>query len=201
MKYFSNLLLTVGATACAGSTPWVPLTPQPDPPPELTLVWVGRGECERLEGGAWVRVPELDYDFSVEQRRHGDRWSSVKSMRRRHPTYDGEAGERAQTYFFELAIGPVGADGKVQTQLRSSLGQGQGVTDPEFREAELEFLAEGVSSMAPFDRYRIRQRYDYEAGQLTETVELNKGEAPWVRNREVATLFAARRFEGAPTRR
>jgi len=55
--------------------------------------------------------------------------------------------------------------------------------------------------MAPFDRYRIRQRYDYEAGQLTETVELNKGEAPWVRNREVATLFAARRFDGAPTRR
>ena len=201
MKYLVTLFLALSAAGCGGSTPWRPLTPQPDPPPELTLVWVGRGECERLEDGAWVRVPELDYDFSVEQRRLGDRWSSVKSMRRRHPAYDGVAGERDQTYYFELNFGPVGVDGQVQAELRSTLGRGRGVTDREFREAQLDFLAEGVSSMAPFDRYRIRQRYDYEAGQLTETVELNKGDAPWVRNREVATLFAARRFDGAPTRR
>jgi hypothetical protein len=182
-------------TGCAGASLQVPLQAGAGPEPELTLVWVGRGECERLEGGVWVRREELDYEFSVEQRRLGDHWESVKSLRRRHPAYDGAAGERVQTYFFRLDFAPGGA-----VALHSTLGDGTGTTDPEFRTAKLRFAAAGVSSMAPFDRYRITQTYDYEGGQLRELVELNKGDAPWVRNREVATLFAARRFEGAPTR-
>lgn len=201
-RHYTLLLSLAGLFAgCAASQPWVPLAPAPAAPPELTLVWVGRGECERYAGGTWVRAPEFDYDFNVEQRRYGDHWESVKSMRRRHPAYDGSAGPRAQTYFFNLAFQAPDGSGQVAGELTSSLGRGQIRTDREFRESELDFLAEGVSSFAPFDRYRIRQRYDYEGGQLTETVELNLGEQPWVRNREVATLFGGQHFPGAPTRR
>jgi hypothetical protein len=60
-------------------------------------------------------------------------------------------------------------------------------------------MAAGVSGFAPFDRYVITQNYDYEAGRLTELVELNKGSTPWVRNKEQATLFAAHQFPFAPT--
>ncbi len=186
---------------CAAVAPRVPLSTQQDPA-EVTLVWVGRGECERLENGQWVRIPEFDYDFSVEQRRMANHWESVKSMRRRHPGYDGSAGERAQTYFFRMDYAPAGSDpsASVTSQVHSSLGNGQGTTDREFRRAQIEFAAAGESSLAPFDRYRITQTYDYEAGQLTELVELNKGAQAWVRNREQATLFGARRFDAAPTR-
>jgi hypothetical protein len=190
------LLLTLAG--CAPGNAQLPLFQTPTTAPELTLVWVGRGECERFENGAWVRRPEFDYDFSVEQRRDGAQWNSVKSMRRRHPEYDGSAGDRSQTYFFKLDFAPPGADGKVAANVATSLGDGGGVTDREFRAAVLDFKA-NVSSFAPFDRYRITQRYDYEGGQLTELVELNKGEQPWVRNREVAQLFAQRSFPSAPT--
>lgn len=185
---------------CASSSPWVPLSSAPQAESEMTFVWVGRGECERLEDGAWVRHPELDYEFSVEQHRMGDHWESVKSMRRRHPAYDGSAGPRTQTYFFLLAFEDADAS-QVNVNLTSSLGNGSGTTDREFRSAELNFNAAGVSSFAPFDRYRITQRYDYEGGSLTELVELNKGDAPWVRNHEKATLYAAHRFADAPTKR
>lgn len=187
------LLMLLMLTGCATATPWIPLSATKPAEPELTLVWVGRGECERLENGVWVRREELDYDFSVEQRRMGQRWESVKSMRRRHPDYDGIAGPRTQTYFFALEFSAGGA-----MKVTTTLGDGAGKTDAEFRKAELQFAAAGVSSMAPFDRYRITQTYDYEGGQLRELVELNKGETPWVRNREVATLFAARKFDRAP---
>lgn len=195
-----TLLTTLTLAGCATTRPWVPLAESPTPPGELTLVWVGTGECERFENGVWVRHPELDYEFSVEQHRLGSHWESVKSLRRRHPAYDGSAGERTLTYFFRLDFAPPDAMAAVKATLTSSLGNGEGVTDREFRAATLNFRAE-VSPLAPFDRYRITQSYQYEAGRLTELVELNKGETPWVRNREVATLFAGRTFERAPTTR
>lgn len=194
---------TLFLAGCGGASPWVPPAVSAASATELTLVWVGRGECERWEDGAWVRRPEFDYDFSVEQRRSGDHWSSVKSLRRRHPGYDGSAGERLQTYFFELTLGSVGEGGRaddVALSMASSLGLGSGTSDRSFRRAALEIVAD-VSSMAPFDRYRITQEYDYEAGQLRELVELNDGETPWVRNREVAMLFAPRTFDAPPTER
>jgi hypothetical protein len=197
-----TVMLTLTTLAgCATPKGWVPLSATKLPEGELTLVWVGRGECERLENGAWVRRPELDYDFSVEQHRLGDHWESVKSMRRLHPDYDGIAGERTQTMFFRLDFASPDAQQQVNAKLTATIGNGTGVTDREYRKAELNFLAAGVSSMAPFDRYRITQTYDYEAGKLTELVELNKGEAPWVRNREVAMLFGVRSFDHAPTTR
>lgn len=200
-RLVTSLCSSMLLVGCATAEPWVPLRTERQGPAEVTLVWVGRGECERLEDGVWVRRPELDYDFSVEQRRMGDHWESVKSMRRHHPGYDGIAGPRAQTYFFLLDFAKPDSKGQVDAKLTATIGNGAGVTDAEFRKAELTFLAAGVSSMAPFDRYRITQQYDYEAGQLTELVELNKGQTPWVRNREVAALFGTRKFDGPPTRR
>ncbi len=196
-KYLSLAMLL---TACGGGEPWVPLTASARSPGQ-TLVWVGRGECERMGEDGWRRAPELDYEFTVEQHRIGDRWQSVKSLRRLHPAYDGAAGERFQTYFFELELQPTDASGRVPARLQSSLGPGSGSSDREFRNTSFEIRATGISDWAPYDRFRIEQRYDYEAGQLDETVSLDKGSTPWVRNREHAKLFAEHRFDHAPTRR
>ena len=48
------------ATACA-SAPSVPppLDAAPPTAPDATLVWVGRGEAERKDGGRWVRAVSL----------------------------------------------------------------------------------------------------------------------------------------------
>ncbi len=193
---FRRLLPLFLLSACA-SAPWVPT--RAAEAPDTTLVWVGTGECERFVDGRWVRAPEFDYDFSVEQRRFGTRWQSVKSLRRRHPGYDGSAGPRTNTWFFDLELSSASSD-RVALSIDSSLGRGSGHTDREFREATLELDA-NVSSMAPFDRYRIEQHYRYETGQLEETVSLDKGDKPWVRNLEKASLFAARTFAEAPTKR
>ena len=190
------LLTSLLFLACATPSGWLPARSEPLADGELTLVWVGHGECERFEDGAWVRHPENDYEFSVEQHRFADHWESVKSLRRLHPAYDGIAGPRLQTYFFRIGLEP--GEG---LSLTSTLGNGSGHADREFREAELQFEAAGVSSMAPFDRYRITQHYDYEGGALTELVELTKGPQPWVRNRETAKVFGARAFDAAPTHR
>lgn len=175
-----------------------PLESTPGPDPLRTLVWVGRGEAERLENGTWKRVPQFDYDFTVEQRRYAHHWESVKSLRRRHPDYDGSADPREQTMFFRLDYSAPGDDGRVASTIRSSLGDGTGHTDGGFRQAVLEMHPD-ISRFAPFDRYRISQTYAYERGALEETVTLQDGETPWVRNLEKASLFAPRTFSGAPT--
>ena len=164
--------------------------------PLATLVWVGRGEAERLDAGQWRRVPAFDYAFSVEQRRYADHWESIKTLRRTDPAYDGSAGPRVQTYVFHLAVAP-SATGAAY-RIHSTLGDGVGQGDRAFRDAVLD-LAADVSRFAPFDRYRITQHYDYEAGALRELVELNDGDRPWIRNHEAATLFAPHRFDGPPT--
>ncbi len=66
------LVLTLTSLGCAGVHPWVPSTPATEP--ELTLVWLGRGEVERFVDERWERAPAFDYDFSVEQRRFASRW-------------------------------------------------------------------------------------------------------------------------------
>jgi hypothetical protein len=65
--------------------------------------------------------------------------------------------------------------------------------------------AANVSSLAPFNTYRITQDYRDEEGKLVELVELfkKKGDAeqPWVKNNEEeARLFRVRTFDGPPTR-
>lgn len=201
------VLVALGLTqvACGGSgRPAIPASTSAFAPAELTLVWVGRGEAKRLEDGVWKRVPAFDYDFSVTQRRYADHWESIKELHRRHPDYDGSAGPRDQTYFFRVQFqSPAGAS-TVEAVVASTLGAGRLGTDREFRAARLELRAD-VSSLAPFDTYRIEQRYAYEEGRLEERVSLLKhegsAEKPWVENEEVALLFAPRRYEAAPTRR
>ena len=187
--------------ACGGSPDGV-LPPRvgAPPAPEVTLVWVGFGEAERADGQRWVRAPEFDYEFTVEQRRFDDHWESVKHLRRRHPAYDGSAGPREQTMFFRLDLAAVDAGGHVPLRISSTLGPGEGRADREFREAHLVFHPE-ISSFAPFDTYRIAQTYAYERGVLEETVSLDDGERPWVRNNEKATLYAPHTFTAPPTRR
>ncbi|MBK9036583.1 MAG: hypothetical protein IPL61_35925 [Myxococcales bacterium] len=191
----------LAAAACHHGRPRTPagmtLAAAPAPAPLATLVWVGRGAAERYADGRWHRAPAFDYEFSVEQRRYADHWDSVKTMRRYHPDYDGSAGPRLQVYLFHLALAP-GAAGEVAYRVGSTLGAGHGRGDGEFREAVLEIDAD-VSMFAPFDRYRITQRYQYEDGRLTEDVELNDGAAPWVRNHEEAVLFGPSRFAQPPT--
>lgn len=192
-------LVLLLASACHGDRGGVLPTEAGAPPePELTLVWLGRGQAERLVDGQWQRAASFDYEFSVEQRRFADHWESVKHLRRRHPDYDGSAGPREQTMYFRLELGRV-TDDAVPVAITSTLGPGEGQADPEFRTAHLQMRAD-VPRAAPFDTYRIDQRYDYEHGVLTETVALDEGDAPWVRNRESATLFAAHRFPQPPTR-
>ena len=193
------LMVFLTLAGCGSSRSGViPPRAGPGPEPVLTLVWAGRGQAERMEGGSWKRVPEFDYEFTVEQRRYATHWESVKSLRRRHPGYDGSAGPREQTMFFRLDYTAPDPKGRVSSTIRSSLGDGTGHTDPEFRQAVMEMHPD-ISRFAPFDRYRISQVYAYERGVLEESVELLKGETPWVRNLEQATLYAPHRFDSAPT--
>lgn len=199
MKTTARALVLLGLVGCGSTEAWAPLSAKAPTGPDTTLVWVGRGECERYEDGAWVRRPEFDYEFSVEQHRLGNRWESLKTMRRLHPDYDGSAGPRLQNYFFQIEYGQPDAQGQATSTIKSSLGDGSGVTDREFRSATLQINAE-VSRFAPFDNYKITQSYLYEEGLLKETVALNQGEQPWVRNQEVASLFAKHNFEAAPSK-
>lgn len=199
MKNAGFVLLSLFAAAChTESAPVVPLRAKASPPPETTLVWVGRGEAERFDRGRWVRAEAFDYEFTVEQRRYPDHWESVKHMTRRHPAYDGSAGPRDQTLYFELHLGPSSPAGKLPVRIESTLGPGEGSSDKTFERASL-VMHPDISSFAPFDTYRIEQSYLYREGKLTETVALDKGDRPWVRNRETATLFAEHRFDGPPT--
>jgi hypothetical protein len=196
-------VLCAGLVGCSSAQEAVLPTQREATQPVLTLVWVGRGETERLEGDKWVRAPEFDYEFSVEQRRFADHWESIKSLRRRHPDYDGSAGPREQHMYFEVRYSAADGAGVVPAAIRSSLGPGTGQTDAEFRTATLTLKPE-ISAMAPFDTYRITQDYAYEAGERREVVELldheDGQERPWVRNREVARLYGPQRFEAPPTR-
>lgn len=203
MRSLPILLLALAALGCASSAPNLPLSDRAFDEGTPTLVWVGRGEAERFEDGAYRRAPAFDYDFLVVQRRHGDHWESIKEMHRRHPDYDGSAGPRDQTYHFRIGLPEVAAGaGPYPLDVRSTLGDGSGTTDAEFRRSVLTLRAD-VSSMAPFDTYRITQDYRYEDAALDEVVELFRAgptETPWVRNTEHAVLYAVHHFEGAPTR-
>jgi hypothetical protein len=126
-----------------------------------TIVWVGTGESYIFNEGEYVRNESNDYSFEVVQRRYGNTWKSVKNMHRIHPDYDGKAGEREQTMFFGIDFSK---DGKIVSKLILHWAAEKVVSDNEFREQTIQFAAEGVSSFAPFNTYRITQHYKYEEG-------------------------------------
>jgi len=193
--------LSTQATAAPAVSP-IPASATPFPASQNLLVWVGTGSASAFVDGAWQRAPNHDYEFSVTQRRYGDRWESIKVQHRRHPDYDGSAGARDQVHYFRIELPASGASPEVAFGLRSSFGEGSGRIDPEFRAGTMEFDARGISRFAPFNRYRITQQYRYEEGELLEVVELfkRKGttDAPFMRFEERAGLFAPHRFAAAP---
>jgi hypothetical protein len=166
------------------------------------IVWVGSGISYIYLDGEYVRSESNDYSFEVVQRRYGNTWKSIKNMHRIHPDYDGKAGEREQTMFFEIKFSQ--QDNQIVSKITSSLGSGTGVSDNEFREQSMQFSAEGVSSFAPYNHYRITQDYQYEEGMLLETVELIKLkdgiETPFAKIQEKAYIFRPSKLDGAPTK-
>ncbi|MEN0051085.1 MAG: hypothetical protein AAF806_28740 [Bacteroidota bacterium] len=166
-----------------------------------TIIWSGIGESYTYIDGEYVRSESNDYSFEVVQRRYGNTWKSIKNMHRMHPDYDGRAGEREQTMYFELDFSRKGNE--IVSTLNSSLGCGEGRSDSEFRGQQLQFAVDGISSFAPYNTMRITQHYKYEEGKLVETVELFKlkgtEETPFARIIEVASIFRPTELTEAPT--
>ncbi len=191
-------------TSCGSTnTNAIPLSKElPSINDNYTIVWVGTGESYIHVDGKYVRNESNDYSFEVVQRRYDSKWKSIKNMHRIHPDYDGKAGEREQTMFFEIDFSNL--EGKIISKITSSLGSGTGQSDDEFREQIIEFSADNISSFAPYNTYRITQHYKYEKGELLETVELykleNGVETPFAKIEEKAFIFRPTKLESYPTR-
>jgi len=166
-----------------------------------TIVWVGSGESYVYIDGEYQRSQSNDYSFEVIQRRYGNSWKSIKNMHRIHPDYDGKAGEREQTMFFGIDFSK--KKNEIVSTINSSLGSGNGVSDKEFREQQIQFSVNEISSFAPYNTMRITQHYKYEQGLLLETVELFKlkdgNEIPFAKIEERAVIFRPVTLENAPT--
>ena len=187
-------------SSCSSSQVIGPLRAERWPAPNLVLVWHGYGESYRVQDNQAVRTPTQDYEFTVVQRRYDDVWESTKEIHRRHPKYDGIAGPRDQTMHFSVSIKD--NDNKVVLDVNSTLGNGHGKADKEFRVSSLRMKA-NVSSWAPFDTYTIEQKYLYEEGRLEETVKLlqaSEADKEIFIIQEKAQLYARRSFNQAPTK-
>lgn len=193
-------------TGCSTSKQVViPLSRSVELDDAYTIIWNGIGKSYRYENGQWVRAENYDYQFDVVQKRYDNLWKSVKSLHRIHPDYDGKAGDRDQTMYFEVAYKNL-INGKVQATINSSLGNGTGTTDAEFRKSELTMYItdQGIASMfMPYNKFRITQHYNYEEGVLKETVELIKEkdgqEIPFMKSEETALIFIKSKLDKAPT--
>ncbi|MEK7089106.1 MAG: hypothetical protein AAB913_03175 [Patescibacteria group bacterium] len=169
------------------------------------FLWHGVSRAYRFVNEAYERDETYDYTFSVRQLRQGNTWKSIKDLHRTHPDYDGKGGERDQTMYFQLAYKKEGGD--IVSTLSTSLGNGKGKSDKEFRHQVLEFDFNGSVGMAglfmPYSNFRITQEYKYEAGKLLETVELfkKKGnqEIAFMKNEEVAEMYLKGKFDSAST--
>lgn len=167
-----------------------------------TIIWNGISEAYAFKNGSWTRAEAYDYQFDVIQKRYDNHWKSVKSLHRIHPGYDGKAGERDQTMYFDLSYRD-GASGLVNAQILSSIGEGTGATDREYRNTELVLYVKDAGMFAPYNKIRIKQKYDYEQGLLIETVELvkekNGKETPFMKNEEKAYFYLKGKLSQAPT--
>lgn len=180
----------------------VPLSESIELDDTYTIIWNGISKAYLYENGQWLRAENYDYQFNVVQKRYDNHWKSVKSLNRIHPAYDGKAGNRDQTMYFDVVYKNL-IDGKVQATINSSLGSGTGTTDTEFRKSELTMYVPDASKLMPYNKFRITQHYDYEKGVLTETVELIKEkdgkETPFMKNEETALIFVKSKLDKAPT--
>lgn len=194
--------LTLLLTACNSTQVVIPTNKTlPNTQDNYSIVWVGTGSSYIYQNGTYHRSESNDYSFEVVQRRYDNHWKSIKNIHRIHPDYDGKAGEREQTMFF--AIDFLKENNKIVSKINSSLGQGNGVSDSEFREQTIQFSLDGISSFAPYNTMRITQNYKYEDGRLYEIVELFKfkdgKEIPFVKIEEQAEIFRPKQLNNAPT--
>ncbi len=180
----------------------VPLNRSVELDDTYTIIWNGVGKAYRYVNGQWLRAESYDYQFDVVQKRYDNHWKSVKSLHRIHPDYDGKAGDRDQTMYFEVVYKNL-IDGKVQATINSSLGNGTGTTDTEFRKSVLTMYVPNASKFMPYNKFRITQNYNYVEGVLTETVELIKEkdgkEILFMKNEETALIFIKSKLDKAPT--
>lgn len=183
----------------------IPVSKIPDKEDGVLFLWYGISRAYRFANETYERDESYDYLFSVRQLRQGNTWKSIKNLHRTHPNYDGKAGQRDQTMYFELHYKKT--EDQIVSQINTSLGNGAGNTDKEFRHQVLEFDFDAGGGIAglfiPYNKLRITQKYEYEEGKLFETVELfkKKGaqEIPFMKNEEVAQIYIEGNFEKAPT--
>jgi hypothetical protein len=178
-------------SGCSSLRSPLPLTEKAEKPLR-TAVYVGMGDAYRFVRGEWERLPSYDYEFTVVQRFHEDGWESIKEIHRRHPDYDGRAGDRDQTLYFRVKTGP--AEGSSRTlHIQSSWGQGRGTADADLSNVVVEFSPD-ISRFAPFNTFRITQRFSFDEGRLRETVEILKKidgqERPFMKIEEEADMYA-----------
>ena len=202
--FFTGLILAACALPffAASQKTTIPLNTSVEPDDAYTIIWNGVSKAYRYENGNWSRDESYDYQFSVVQKRYENQWKSIKTLHRIHPDYNGKAGERDQTMYFELLY-RTGKEQQVQSSIQSSIGNGTGTSDTEFRISELTMYVPNPSRFLPYNKFRITQNYNYEEGILTETVELilekDGKEIPFMKNEETAFIFVKSKLDKAPT--
>ncbi|WP_375561549.1 hypothetical protein ACE193_03060 [Bernardetia sp. OM2101] len=198
------IIFSFSLTSCGTSSQIIIPTSEklPNLEDNYPIIWQGSGESYIYVDGKYQRNQSNDYTFEVVQRRYGNSWKSVKNMHRIHPNYDGKAGKREQTMFFGIDFSA--NQTQIISTINSSLGNGTGKSDNEFREQMMTFSLDGISAFAPYNTMRITQHYKYEEGILLETVELFKlkdgDEIPFVKIEEKATIFRPTKLDTAPTK-
>ena len=158
--------------------------------------------------GQYVRNETYDYVFNVVQKRYDTQWKSTKTLHRNHPNYDYRGGQRSQTMYFEINY-ELTNKLQLSTTLNTSLGNGFGTSDIEFRKQSLTIDLNqknpyyNISKYTPFNKMRITQHYKYEEGLLTETVELYKEKdgkiTPFSKMEETAVFYVKGKLDKAPT--
>ncbi|NJD55396.1 MAG: hypothetical protein FIA94_03210 [Nitrospirae bacterium] len=193
IKYLVVTVLVISGAAlssCSSLHSPLPLIEKAEKPLR-TAVYVGTGSAYRFAHDEWERMPAYDYEFSVVQRFREDGWESVKEIYRRHPEYDGRAGDRDQTLYFRVKTGP--AEGNSRTlHVQSSWGQGKGTADADLGNIVVEFSPD-ISRFSPFNAFRITQHFFYDERRLRETVEIFRRqdghERPFMKMEEEADMY------------
>jgi hypothetical protein len=198
-----TILITLSLTSCSSTKKvTIPLDSEISFEDTYTIIWNGYSKAFVWKDEKWQRAETFDYYFDVIQKRYDKKWKSVKSLHRIHPDYNGKAGQRDQTMYFEVRYNSI-QDGIVNADLHSSLGNGSLTTDNEFRNSEMELKLKDANMFMPYNKIRITQHYDYENGKLTETVLLIKEkdgkEIPFMKNEEEAVFYIKGKLDNAPT--
>jgi hypothetical protein len=200
----------MSACSTVNKTAIVPITPKLEfEDAAYTIIWNGKSEAYMYVDGQYVRNETYDYVFNVIQKRYDNTWKSTKTLHRNHPNYDYRGGQRSQTMYFEINYSQFEKQVKLKSTLHTSLGEGNGFSDLEFREQNLIIDLNqnnpyyNISKYTPFNKMKITQHYNYEEGVLTETVELYKEKdgkiTPFSKMEETAVFYIKGKLDKAPT--